>query len=172
MATTQQRVHFSMRPTYDDATRVCHRYIEAARAIADARRCRGAYLRILLSSALYMYRIEVVAWWCWRRRRIGGRGGGGWEFESTGGVGIEQQHGGSGAASAAAVATLNDGSRSLRNKSDGQRYQKACAKSATMQLKLVPQHGGGARPSELSVGRLFSKDFQSTTMFCLYRCVS
>ena len=78
-----------MRPTYDDATRVCHRYIEAARAIADARRCRGAYLRILLSSALYMYRIEVVAWWCWRRRRIGGRGGGGWEFESTGGVGIE-----------------------------------------------------------------------------------
>ena len=46
-------------------------------------------MRILLSSALYMYRIEVVAWWCWRRRRIGGRGGGGWEFESTGGVGIE-----------------------------------------------------------------------------------
>ena len=28
---------------------VCYRYIEAARAIADARRCRGAYLRILLS---------------------------------------------------------------------------------------------------------------------------
>jgi hypothetical protein len=54
-------------------------------------------------------------------------------------VGIEQQLGGSGAASAAAAAaTLNDGSRSLRNKSDGQRYQKACAKSATMQLKLVP----------------------------------
>ena len=64
--------------TYDDATRVCHRYIEAARAIADARRCRGAYLRILLSSALYI----VVAWW-WRRR-TGGGGGGGWEFESTG----------------------------------------------------------------------------------------
>ena len=67
--------------TYDDATRVCHRYIEAARAIADARRCRGAYLRILLNSALYMYRIEVVAW---RRRRRRTGCGGGWEFESTG----------------------------------------------------------------------------------------
>ena len=162
MATTQQRVHFSMRPTYDDATRVCHRYIEAARAIADARRCRGAYLRIPLSSALYMYRIEVVAWWQ-RRRRRPGEGDGGWEFESTGQSRCWHR---------TAAATLNDGSRSLRNKSDGQRYQKACAKSATMQLKLVPQHGGGARPSELSVGRLFSKDFQSTTMFCLYRCVS
>ena len=60
---------------------VCYRYIETARAIADARRCRGAYLRIVLSSALYTYRIEVVAWWC-RRRRTGE--GGGWEFESTG----------------------------------------------------------------------------------------
>ena len=48
-------------------------------------------MRILLSSALYMYRREVVARWCWRRRRTGegGGGGGGWEFESTGGVGIE-----------------------------------------------------------------------------------